>query len=113
MLHLAFGQSVIDEYGLDGLEIILGREVHHREVLIIELAMLGSAVAISLNEVVEHVPMRVAVPVEVHADEPYQLKVAGVDGTAMARMAPRHGLDAVLLEPFNGVLLRELIDRCR
>ena len=79
MPHLTFGEGMIDEHRLDRLKIVLRREVHDREVLVIELTVLGSAVAIPRNEVVEHVPMGYTVPVEVHADEPCQLKVAGIN----------------------------------
>ncbi len=40
MHHLAFRQRVLHEYRIDGLQIELGGEIHNRQILVIELAML-------------------------------------------------------------------------
>ena len=58
MHHLALGQGVLHEHGLDGLEVELGRQVHDGEIFVVELAVLLGGVAVALDEVLEHVAMR-------------------------------------------------------
>lgn len=36
--QLALGQRMPDEHGIDGLQIELRRQVHHREIFVVELA---------------------------------------------------------------------------
>ena len=40
MGHLAVRQGMADEHGIDRLQIEFGGQVHHGEILVIELAML-------------------------------------------------------------------------
>ena len=40
MGHLAFRQRVAHEHSLDRLHVVLGGEVHHRQIFVIELAVL-------------------------------------------------------------------------
>ncbi len=51
MGHLALRQRVLDEHGLDRLQVILRREVHHREIFVIELAVLVDEIAVALHQV--------------------------------------------------------------
>ena len=44
---IALGQLMLEKDRLDGLEVILGGEIHHREELVIELAMLVGQVAVA------------------------------------------------------------------
>src|SRR5262249_5436568 len=78
MLHHSPRQRVTHENRLDGLQIKFGCEVHHREILIVELAMLLRGVAISLDEMQEQLAVCLDVPVEVHADESMQLQKTGI-----------------------------------
>ncbi len=50
MRHLALRQSVFDEHGIDSLEIELRRQVHYRQIFIIEVAVLFSRFAIVLHQ---------------------------------------------------------------
>ena len=60
MHHLALGQGVADEHRLDGLQIELGGQIHDRQILVVELAMLLRRVAVADDEVAEEVAMRLA-----------------------------------------------------
>ena len=51
MGHLALRQRVLDEHGIDGLQIILGGQVHHREILVIEFAVLVDEIAVALHQI--------------------------------------------------------------
>ena len=53
MRHLAFGQRVAHEHGLDGLQIELGGQIHDGEILIIELTMLLRRIAVAIDQVKE------------------------------------------------------------
>ena len=90
MLHLALGQRVPDEHRLDRLHVIGRVQVHHREVLVVEVAMLLGQVAVAVHEMVEHLEMGVDVAVEVHRHEAGKLQEARIDLTAEARIGERH-----------------------
>ena len=55
MLHLALRQRVMDEDGVDGLEIEFGGQIHHRQIFVVEIAVLFGRIAVALDEMVEHV----------------------------------------------------------
>src|SRR5579863_8136936 len=40
MRHFTEGQRVANKDGLDGLQIILGREIHHSEILVVKFLVL-------------------------------------------------------------------------
>ena len=66
-----------DEHGVDGLQIELGGQVHHREILVVELAMLLRGIAVALDQMDEQIAMRVEVAVEIHADEALSCRKPG------------------------------------
>jgi len=47
MHHLALGQGMKHEHGVDGLQIVLGREIHDGEIFVVEFAMLLRGIAIA------------------------------------------------------------------
>ncbi len=53
MGHLALGQGVADEHGVDRLQVELGGQVHDRQIFVIELAMLLGRIAVALDEMTE------------------------------------------------------------
>ena len=113
MGHLALRQRVLDEHRVDGLQIILGGEIHHRQILVIELAMLLRGVAVAFDQMAEQVLVRVDVAVEVHADEAVQLQEARIDVAHETRMRERHAGDDVVAEPVDAALLRQIVHRGR
>src|SRR5262249_46239147 len=50
MCHLAFRQCMADEHRLHGLQVEFRREIHHREIFIVEFAMLLRRIAVALDE---------------------------------------------------------------
>ena len=113
MGHLALGQGVADEDGIDRLQIILGGQVHDGEIFVVELAMLLRRVAVALDQMDEQIAVRVHVAIEVHADEALELQEARIDVAHHARMRERHLGDDVAAEPIDAALLRQLVDRGR
>ena len=69
MGHLALRQRVLDEHDIDGLQIILGGQIHHREIFVIEFAVLVDQVAVALHQIAEQRLVGVHVAVEIHGDE--------------------------------------------
>ena len=67
MGHLALRQRVLDEHGIDGLQIILRGQVHHREIFVIEIAVLVDQIAVALHQILEQGLVGVHVAVEIHA----------------------------------------------
>ena len=108
MGHLALGQGVADEHGLDGLQVELGGEIHDREIFVVELAMLLRGIAVGLHEVKEQLAVRLDMAVEVHAHEAVQLQEARIDVAQEARVRERHLGDDVAAEPVDAARLRQL-----
>ena len=79
MDHLALRQRVAEEHRLDGLQIELGGQVHHRQILVVELAVLVGGVAVAFDEVTEQIAVRLHVPIDVHRQEAGDLQEAGID----------------------------------
>ena len=50
-----FGRLVAHEHGLDRLHVIFGRQVHHREIFVVEFAVFLRRIAVALDEMIEHV----------------------------------------------------------
>ena len=96
---------VLDEHFFHGLEIELRRQVHHREIFVVEVAVSFGAIAVAFHEMVEHLEMRGDVAFDVHGHEARQLQKAGIDLAPHARIGKGHGVDAVLLEPADAALL--------
>jgi hypothetical protein len=71
------GSEWLDEHGVDGLQVILGGQIHHREIFVIEIAMLFGRIAVALDEMVEHLQMRVDVAIEIHAMKPDSCRKPG------------------------------------
>src|SRR5512143_329924 len=111
--HGPLGQLVLEKDGLDGLEIVLGREVHHREELVIELAVLVGRIAVAANEVMEQLAMGRDVAVEIHAHEAAELKEARIDESHHAGIGPWYLGDDVVAEPVEAAPFSELVDRGR
>ena len=111
MRHLALGQRVADEHGVDGLQIEFGGQIHDREIFVVELAVLVGAVAVALDQMHEQIAVRLDMAVEVHADEAVQLQKAGIDVAHEAGMRERHLADDVAAEPVEAALLGQLVDR--
>ena len=58
MGHIALGQRVLDEHGLDRLQIEFGRQIHHRQIFVVEIAVLVGRIAVALDQVLEKFPVR-------------------------------------------------------
>ena len=105
MRHLALGQGVADEHGIDGLQVEFRRQVHHRQIFVVEIAVLLGIVAIMLHQMHEEVLVGDDVAVEVHAHEARKLQEAGIDLAAEARHRPRRAHDDVVAEPVDALFL--------
>ena len=113
MHHLALGQVVPHEHRVDGLQVEFGGQVHHREILVVEIAMLLRRIAVALDEMAEQFLMRRDVAVEVHRHEAGELQKARIDVAHEARMRERHLDDALRRNQSMPRCLGELVDRGR
>ena len=85
------------------IEVVLGRHVEHGVVLVVEAPVLVGAVEVALDQVLVEVPVRAEVAERVHRHEARVLQEAGVDAAAAPRIALRHRVDQVGLEPAQGM----------
>ena len=108
--HLALRQSVAHEHGLDRLHVIFGGEVHHRQIFVIELAVLLGRILVARDEMVEHVEMSGDMAIDVHRHEAAELKEPRIDLAAEAGIGKGHRMQTVAAEPFDAALLGELVD---
>ena len=61
--QLALRQRMLDEHGLDGLQIERRVQIHDGQIFVIEFAMLLGRIAIALDQMAEQVLMGVDVPI--------------------------------------------------
>src|SRR3984957_12374939 len=113
MAHDTLGQSVTNKHGVDGLQIVLRREVHYGEIFVVEFAVLLGRIAVALNQVVEQVAVGLDVTIEIHADEAVQLQKSRIYVTHYTRLRERHLGDDVAPEPIGAAGLRKGIDAGR
>ncbi|GCC43279.1 hypothetical protein chiPu_0027567, partial [Chiloscyllium punctatum] len=92
---------------------ILGGEVHHREIFVIEFAVLVDQIAVAFDQIGEQRLVRVHVPIQIHADEAVELQEARIDVAHHARMRERHLGDDIVAEPIDAALRRQIIDSGR
>ena len=90
MRHLPVRQRVAHEHRIDGLQVELRGQVHHREIFVVELAMLLGGIPVSLHQMPEKLLMGADVAVEVHPHEARQLQEARIDVAHEARMREGH-----------------------
>ena len=68
------------------------------------------AFVFTAHQVVEVVVVRCQMPVGVHRNEAGVLQKARIDAPPIARVVHRHAVDHVVLEPFVGLVHREVVD---
>src|SRR5262249_29448439 len=101
---------VPDEHSFDGLQIILGREVHYGKIFVIELTVLLGRIAVTLDQMVKQVAVGLDVTIEIHADETVQLQKSRIHIAHHARLRKRHFGNDIAPEPLGAAGLRERID---
>ena len=109
MFHLALRQGVLHEHQIDGLQIEFCREIHHRQILIVELDVLVDEIAVAFDEIAEQALVRIDMTIQVHAYEAGQLQEARINIAHEARMRERHLGDDVVAEPVDAFLFCEIV----
>ncbi len=99
--QFAFRQPELLKNVLHGLEIELGGEVEHREVLVIKILGDLRLSEFAAREILEQVHVRLHMAIHVHGHEGRELHEARIDVAARAFVLRRHHRDQVLLEPFD------------
>src|SRR6516164_5039586 len=89
-------QCVLLKHGADGLKVELGRQVHHRQVLVVELAYRGCLLFLAIGEMVEKIDLRFDVPIQIYAHESGKLHKARIDAAQGARIPQRDDPDEIL-----------------
>ena len=102
---------MLHKHLVDGLQVVFGGEVHHRQIFIVELFVLLNQVSVALNQVHEQILVRIHMAVEVHRHEAGQLKETGIYEAAMPAVRPGHRGDDRPPEPVRAFFLREFVDR--
>ena len=110
MHQLALRQQMLLEHVAHGLDVEFRRQVHHREIFVVEgLDDLG-LLLLALGEVIGEIDVLLDVAFEIHRDESGELHEAGIDLPERALALKRHVVDQVLLEPFDRLALGEFVD---
>ena len=110
-LHVpgAVDQLEFLEHGLDGVEVVLGIHVEHGVVFVVELAVRFGAFAVAANQILEVIVVAGGVAVGVHGHEAGKLQEARIHATAFTRIAGRHAVDHVVLEPLDAALHGQVV----
>src|SRR6476659_3044926 len=75
----AIRQILTLEHPVDRLQIEIRGQLHYRSVFVVKGAGRGRALAIALDQMPEHSPMRLDMAIEIHAEKPGELKEPGID----------------------------------
>ena len=110
---LAARQQEFLEDHADRVQVVLGRHVEHRVVLVVETTVRVGIFHVALDQVGIEIPVRTEVAARVHRQEPGVLQEAGVHAAAGAGEGGRHGVDDIVLEPGHRVLRGQIVDRGR
>jgi hypothetical protein len=97
--HAPLGQRELLEHGLHRIQVVLGGQVEHGVVLVVEAPMRLGRLAIADHQVVEVFPVRIDVAIGVHRYEAQVLEKSRIHAPHVARILRRHALDDVALEP--------------
>src|SRR4029077_807774 len=73
-LEAAMRQILALKYPFKGLQVELGRQIHHGAVFVVKRARRRRAVIVALDQLLEHSPMRRDMAVEVHAEKAGELQ---------------------------------------
>src|SRR6185437_6701089 len=92
-------QLVLLEDALDGLQIERRRQIHYREIFVVERAVRGDARRIVLGDVAELPREGAEMARQVHRHERTDLHEPRVDAAMCAGVARRDPADQVRLEP--------------
>ena len=96
-------QRMLLEHVADGVEIEIRRQVHDREILVVEAPVPRGALAVAHHQVMEEIDVRLHVAVRVHGHEAAELQEAGIDPPHRARIVRRHQVDHLALEPVEAL----------
>ena len=109
MLHLAARQLVVNENGVDRLQVEFGGQVHHGEIFVVEFTMFFRRIAVALDQMIEHFQVGADMAVEIHRHEAGKLEEAWIDLAARARIGEGRDMDAVAPEPLRSALFGKLV----
>src|SRR5262249_51443123 len=90
--------------------VLFGREVQHREILIVERFGGARLLNIALRRVLVEVEVRLAMAVDVHGHEGCKLHETRIDPPPGAAVAQGHARDQVMFEPFDRPPVGKIID---
>src|SRR5262245_9350625 len=99
------------EDALDGLEIDLGGQVGHREVLLVERARGARLLDVAPGQMTMYLRVRPDVPAEVHRHEGAQLHEPGIHEAPGSPVWPGNAIDEVLPEPLQRMAGGQQVDR--
>ena len=98
------------EHGGDRLQVILGGNVHHRQVVVVEPAVRLGALLISRQQIAVELAVRIRMAGRIQRDERGELQKPGVDAAQVPRLALRDLVDRRQLEPSQGTAGGDAVD---
>src|SRR5690606_5213987 len=111
--EVAVGQETPLKNPIHRLQVVVGRHIHNRQILVIEAAMRLRRFAIPPDEVMKHLQMRLQVPGGIHRNEAPDLEEAWIDAPSSARIVGWDLSNDRVLEPAERARLGEPRDRGR
>src|SRR5215831_20434865 len=77
--HHAPRKPMLKEDGFDGLQVILGGQIHYREKLIVKFAVFIGGIAVSSDEIMKKIAVRRDVAIKIHPHEAAELQKSRVN----------------------------------
>ena len=111
--ELALRQRVVLEHALDRFQIELGGKIGDCEIFLVEAAGRLGLFGVVVDQVLEQSAKRGDVALEIHVQERGELQESRIHLAHRADVAHRNGRDELLLEPFDRLVGRQLVDHRR
>ena len=108
--HLALRQQAALEDLVDRLEIEIRGHVHDREIFLVEVADRVGLLEIAFDPVMKQIDEGFRVALGVHAHEGAELQESRIDPPSAALEFIRHDSDQIIAEPFDRLLVGEIVD---
>src|SRR3984893_7126463 len=112
-LQLAERQEVLLEDDTYGFQVEFGGEIEHGEIFVVERFGHRRLFQFAVGEILVELAVRLDVTLDVHAHEGGELDETRINAAERARIAQWHRSGQRALEPVDGALVGELVDRGR
>ena len=101
-------QGMFLEHGFHGLEVEFRRNIHDRQIFIVESAVGFRRTAIALDQMLVEFHIGAHMAVQIHRHKPAELQETGVHTPVCTGIIERHFMNDIALKPFQRAGFRQI-----